>query len=112
MSASTNQHLPLVPDAELLPHIWEYWGHGMGDLEIAISIKQDVDVTGRGWGLGAKTVFRRRQKMGLMSVWQQHHMMDSIGPHIEEVRDTIHKPGVKHTCNWLRQQGILAPRQV
>ncbi|KZT59695.1 hypothetical protein CALCODRAFT_536231 [Calocera cornea HHB12733] len=48
-------------------------------------------------------------KLGLKSTRQQRHTLDTIGPHIKEVRKTYRQAGVKRMKDWLRElKGVNA----
>ncbi|KZT57565.1 hypothetical protein CALCODRAFT_433971, partial [Calocera cornea HHB12733] len=54
-----------------------------------------------------RTVYRRRKALEMSSVRQQRHTLESVHPHIVELRRSYPQAGIKRTRDWLSQKQIF-----
>ncbi|KAF8582346.1 hypothetical protein K439DRAFT_1618322 [Ramaria rubella] len=94
------------PLEELGPSILKYYEMGMADTDILKHLL-DRHVDKEKYGLSIKSLKKMRGQLGLQSIWQQNHDLDSALHALQHVRARYPKAGMRDMkLHILREEGV------
>ncbi|KAF8583667.1 hypothetical protein K439DRAFT_1661145 [Ramaria rubella] len=112
LAKRSNQHKPCPPLEDIGPSIVKYYEMGMADTEILKHLL-DRHVDKEKYGLSIKSLKRMHGQLGLQSIRQQNHDLDSALPALQHIRARYPKAGLHDMrLHMLHEEGVKVSRVI